>query len=33
MAEGILVNDKTYAEMQMIADYTGAADLLPALCD
>lgn len=31
--EGILVNEKTYAEMQMIAQYTGAADLLPAYCD
>ena len=29
MAEGILVNEKTYAEMQMIAEYTGATDLLP----
>ena len=33
MAEGILVNDKTYAEMQMIAAYTGAADLLPEYLD
>ncbi len=30
---GISVNDKTYAEMQMIAEYTGALDLLPALMD
>ena len=33
MAEGIPVNDKTYAEMQMIAEYTGAADLLPECLD
>ena len=33
MAEGISVNDKTYAEMQMIAEYTGAAELLPAYTD
>jgi len=29
LANGIPVNDKTYAEMQMIGEYTGAADLLP----
>ena len=28
--EGVSLNDKTYGEMKMIADYTGAADLLPA---
>jgi LDH2 family malate/lactate/ureidoglycolate dehydrogenase len=33
MLEGISVNEKTYAEMQMIADYTGAADLLPEYLD
>lgn len=31
--EGIPVNDKTYAEMQMIAEYTGAVDFLPAHLD
>lgn len=29
MAEGISVNEKTYAEMKMIAEYTGALELLP----
>ena len=33
LREGIPVNDKTYAEMQMIADYTGSADLLPKYAD
>lgn len=33
IAEGIPVNDKTYAEMQMIAAHTGAKALLPALLD
>ena len=33
MTQGISVNEKTYAEMQMIADYTGAADLLPEYLD
>ena len=33
LAEGIRVNEKTYAEMQMIARYTGAADLLPEYLD
>jgi LDH2 family malate/lactate/ureidoglycolate dehydrogenase len=33
LAEGISVNDKTYAEMQMIAAYTGTEDLLPRLMD
>ena len=33
LEEGISVNDKTYAEMRMIAEYTGALDLLPALAD
>ena len=27
--EGVLLNDKTYAEMRMIGEYTGAAELLP----
>ena len=30
IANGVPVNEKTYAEMQMIAEYTGAADFLPA---
>jgi LDH2 family malate/lactate/ureidoglycolate dehydrogenase len=29
LAEGISLNEKTYGEMQMIAEYTGASDLLP----
>ena len=29
LKEGISVNDKTYAEMQMIAGYTGTLELLP----
>jgi LDH2 family malate/lactate/ureidoglycolate dehydrogenase len=29
MEEGISVNEKTYAEMEMIADYTGATKYLP----
>jgi len=29
LKEGISVNDKTYAEMQMIAEYTGTLELLP----
>ena len=33
MTQGISVNEKTYAEMQMIAAYTGAADLLPEYLD
>jgi len=33
LEEGISVNDKTYAEMRMIAEHTGALDLLPALAD
>ena len=32
-AEGVSVNDKTYSEMQMIGEYTGASDLLPAYLD
>ena len=30
MANGIPLNEKTYAEMKMIGEYTGASDLLPA---
>ena len=33
LSEGVYLNDKTYAEMQMIGEYTGAADLLPAYLD
>lgn len=33
MAEGISVNEKTYGEMRMIAEYTGALDLLPPYLD
>ncbi len=33
LAEGVSVNDKTYSEMQMIGEYTGASDLLPAYLD
>lgn len=33
LAEGVLLNDKTYAEMQMIAQYTGAQDYLPEYMD
>ena len=33
MAQGIPVNSKTYAEMKMIAEYTGAVDLLPEYLD
>ena len=29
IAGGVPVNEKTYAEMQMIADFTGSCDLLP----
>ena len=29
MEQGVSVNEKTYAEMEMIAAYTGAQDLLP----
>ena len=30
IANGVPVNEKTYAEMQMIAEYTGATEYLPA---
>ena len=33
LAQGVSVNDTTYAEMQMIAAYTHAEDLLPQLLD
>ena len=33
LAEGISVNEKTYSEMQMIGEFTGAADLLPEYLD
>ena len=33
LSEGVYLNDKTYAEMQMIGEYTGALDLLPAYLD
>ncbi len=33
LREGILVNDKTYGEMKMIAEYCNCADALPALTD
>ncbi len=33
MENGVYLNDKTYAEMQMIAEYTGAAEFLPAFLD
>lgn len=33
MLEGVLLNDKTYAEMQIIGEFTGAQALLPALLD
>ena len=33
LAEGVYLNDKTYAEMQMIGEYTGALDLLPPYLD
>jgi LDH2 family malate/lactate/ureidoglycolate dehydrogenase len=29
IANGIPVNEKTYAEMEMIAEFTGAKSLLP----
>ncbi len=33
LAEGVSVNDKTYSEMQMIAEFTGATEFLPAYLD
>ena len=31
--EGVYLNDKTYEEMRMIAEYTGASDYLPSYLD
>ena len=31
LSEGVYLNDKTYAEMQMIAEYTGSFEYLPEL--
>ena len=33
LAEGVYLNDKTYAEMQMIGEYTGASAFLPEYLD
>ena len=33
LADGVYLNDKTYEEMQMIGEYTGASHLLPAYLD
>ncbi|MBO7304870.1 MAG: Ldh family oxidoreductase [Clostridia bacterium] len=33
LAEGVYLNDKTYAEMQMIAEYTGSTEHLPEYLD
>jgi LDH2 family malate/lactate/ureidoglycolate dehydrogenase len=33
LREGVYLNDKTYEEMRMIGEYTGANDLLPAYKD
>ena len=33
LREGVYLNDKTYEEMRMIGEYTGASDLLPAYKD
>ena len=33
LAEGVSLNDKTYSEMQMIAEYTGTTEYLPAYLD
>lgn len=33
LREGVYLNDKTYAEMEMIGEFTGAAHLLPAYLD
>ena len=33
LREGVYLNDKTYEEMRMIGEYTGASDLLPAYLD
>ena len=31
LQQGVPINEKTYAEMQMIAEYTGAVAVLPKL--
>lgn len=33
LEEGVYLNDKTYAEMQMIAEYTGSKEFLPEYLD
>ena len=33
LTEGVYLNDKTYAEMQMIAEYTGSTEYLPEYLD
>ena len=33
LCEGVYLNDKTYEEMKMIGEYTGASDLIPAYLD
>ena len=33
LKEGVYLNDKTYAEMQMIAEYTGSSKYLPEYLD
>ena len=33
LREGVYLNDKTYEEMRMIGQYTGASDLLPVYMD
>ena len=33
LEDGVWLNEKTYAEMQMIAEYTGATELLPPYLD
>ena len=33
LQEGVSLNDKTYAEMQMIGEYTGASAYLPEYLD
>lgn len=33
LKEGVYLNDKTYAEMQMIAEYTGSTEYLPEYLD
>ena len=33
LREGVSLNDKTYEEMRMIGEFTGAGDLLPEYLD